>query len=61
MVAKVMGIINYITYIAHGPHDANVLSRDDVLYCIVLCDTLTAIMLHASRQHIASRGTYTVT
>ena len=30
MAAKVMGIINYITYIAHGPHDANVLSRDDV-------------------------------
>lgn len=36
MVAEVMGIINYVTYIAHGPHDANVLSRDHVSYCVMI-------------------------
>ena len=36
MVAKVMGVINYVNYIAHAPHDVDVFSGDHVSYCVVI-------------------------
>ena len=36
MVVKVMGIINYVSYMAHGPHDIDVLSGHHMSYCVVI-------------------------
>ena len=31
-----MGIINYVSYMAHGPHDIDVLSGHHMSYCVVI-------------------------
>ena len=31
-----MGVINYVYYIAHAPHDVDVFSGDHMAYCVVI-------------------------